>query len=274
VIITVASGKGGTGKTLIAASLALSIDEKMTFLDCDVEEPNSAIFLKPRIEKEEEATKLVPSIDYERCNFCARCEEVCAYNAIVVVKDKVMIFPELCHSCGACSVLCPAIKETKKKIGVIRKGKKGKIDFYEGVLDVGEPMATPLIRKVKKKGKGLTIVDCPPGTACPVMESVRGSNYILLVTEATPFGLSDLGMAIDAFKDMGVGMGVIVNKSLGYGEIEEFCEKRGIEVLMRIPLDKQIAEGYSEGRTLLDMGRYKGELKDLYRRIGEADSCD
>lgn len=277
-IITVASGKGGTGKTFIATSLALSINEKLTFLDCDVEEPNSAIFLKPEIEGEEEAVKLVPSVDYEKCNFCAKCEAVCAYNAIVVVKDRVMIFPELCHSCGACSTLCPknAIKEGERRIGVIRRGKREKIDFYEGVLDIGEPMATPLIRKVKKNKKGLTIVDCPPGTACPAIESVREGDYVLLVTEATPFGLSDLKMAVDTFIELKPnGMGVIINKSTGNDEeIEKFCTKKNIEVLMKIPLDRTIAEGYSKGRNLIEINPvYKEKIKDIYRRIkNETDS--
>lgn len=276
-IIAVASGKGGTGKTLIATSLAFSINEKLTFLDCDVEEPNSAIFLKPEIKGDEETTKLVPSVDYEKCNFCAKCEEVCAYNAIVVVKDKVMIFPELCHSCGACSTLCPknAIKEGKRRIGVIRRGKREKIDFYEGVLDIGEPMATPLIRKVKNKGEGLTIIDCPPGTACPVMESVRGSDYILMVTEATPFGLSDLKMAVETFTELGLKMGLIINKSIGNDEeIEKFCIEKNIEVLVKIPLDRMIAEGYSKGRNLIEISPvYKEKIKDIYRRIkNETDS--
>lgn len=277
-MIAVASGKGGSGKTLIATSLALALDEELTFLDCDVEEPNSAIFLKPEIEEEEKVYKLVPSVDYEKCNFCAKCEEVCAYNAIVVVKEKVMIFPELCHSCGACSASCPttAIREEGQEMGIIRRGKRERIEFYEGELKVGEPMATPLIRRVKSKRRELTItiVDCPPGTSCPVMESVRGSDYILLVTEDTPFGLNDLEMALATFGEMGMQirrMGVIINKSLERGEIEEFCKAEGIEVLMHLPLDREIARSYSEGRPLL---QYKEEFKSLYRRINETDSCD
>jgi MinD superfamily P-loop ATPase len=271
-IISIASGKGGTGKTMVATSFALSLfDREVTFLDCDVEEPNSAIFLKPVIEKETVVNKSIPEINDARCNLCGVCEKVCAYNAIAVV-NKVLIFPDLCHGCGACSMLCPenAIREIGVKIGIMRLGIKKNIRFIEGRLKINEPMATPLIRRVKNaEKKVLVIVDSPPGTSCPVMESVKNSDYVILVTEATPFGLSDLEMAFSTFKELGLRMGVIINKSRGKNKaIEEFCEKKGLEVLMKIPFDRKIAESYSRGTPLVEiMPEYANKFKKVYSRI-------
>ena len=271
-IISIASGKGGTGKTMVATSFVLSLsDREITFLDCDVEEPNSAIFLKPAIEKEVVVNKMIPKINDEKCNLCGVCEEVCVYNAIAVV-NKVLIFPDLCHGCGACSRLCPenAINEVGVKMGTMRTGIRENILFREGRLKINEPMATPLIRRVKNaEKKGLVIVDSPPGTSCPVMKSVKDSDYVILVTEATPFGLSDLEMAFSTFRELGLRMGVIINKSRGKnGATEKFCKKENLEILMKIPLDRKIAEAYSRGTPLVEiMPEYVNKFRKVYSRI-------
>jgi MinD superfamily P-loop ATPase len=281
-IISVASGKGGTGKTTVAVNLALALQaaEVVQFLDCDVEEPNAHFFLKPEIEKSEEVFMLIPEIDESRCNFCGKCAQVCAYHALAVLKDAVLVFSELCHGCGACSLLCPekAIREVGKRIGVVESGRAGVIDFLQGRLDIGQAMSPPLIRALKKRlnpGKTV-IIDAPPGTSCPVIESVKGSDFCLLVTEPTPFGLHDLELAAAAAKEMQIPRGVVINRaSLGNGDgkIRDFCAAEEIPVLMTVPFDRKIAEAYSRGQTILEaFPAYRERFLGLFERIGKTSS--
>jgi MinD superfamily P-loop ATPase len=259
-IIAVASGKGGTGKTTIAVNLALALraGHPVQFLDCDVEEPNAHFFLKPQIEKSQEVFMPIPEIDESLCTYCGRCAEVCAYHALAVLKDIVLVFSELCHGCGACSLLCPekAVKEVGKRIGVIESGRTDNILFGHGRRDIGPAMSPPLIRAVKKHldATRTVIIDAPPGTSCPVVESIKRSDFCLLVTEPTPFGLHDLDLAAGAAKQMKIPCGVVINRaSLGNGdrEVRDFCAREGIPVLMTIPFDRKIAEAYSRAQTLL-----------------------
>jgi MinD superfamily P-loop ATPase len=259
--VSVASGKGGTGKTTVAVNLALALQDLLPiqFLDCDVEEPNAHFFLKPRIETSEEVATLVPEIDEARCDHCGTCARVCAYNALAVVKDTVLVFGELCHGCGACAHLCPrgAIREVPLRVGVIERGRAGAIDFLQGRLDVGRAMSPPIIRALKRRldPARTVIIDAPPGTSCPVVESIRHSDLCLLVTEPTPFGLHDLELAAGAAKALGIPRGVVINRAdggPGDGRIEAFCAEEGIPLLMTIPFDRRIAEAYSRGETILD----------------------
>jgi len=276
-IISVASGKGGTGKTLVATSFALSIKgkEKVRLLDCDVEEPNDHIFLKPDFTETVPVSIKTPEIIREKCNLCGKCAEVCAYNAIAVLPNNVMTFAELCHGCGACSYLCPqkAIKEVEREIGVINHGSAGGIDFFEGKLNVGETMPVPIIRKVKEHADytGVVIVDVSPGTSCPVVESVKGSDFCLLVTEPTPFGFNDLQLAVATVRELDVPCGVIINRENKAGnDIEKYCREQKIPLMMSIPLDIEIARNYSRGMTLVEgMPEWKNKFFDLYSRILE-----
>lgn len=274
-IISVASGKGGTGKTLIATSLALSIGENVQFLDCDVEEPNAAIFLKPKIDKREKVNVLIPAVDESKCDFCGKCSEVCEYNAIVVSKNKVLIFPELCHSCGACVLLCPkqAFREKAREVGHIESGKAGGIDFVAGTLNVGEAMPVPLVSAVKKKidKQKTVIIDASPGTSCPVVKAVGGSDCCILVTESTPFGLSDLKLAVEVLKKMNIPCGVIVNKyDAEFTKTEEFCRGQKIPVLLRIPEDRKIAEAYSRGEPLVKgLPEYRDKFLEMFKEINK-----
>jgi MinD superfamily P-loop ATPase len=274
-IISIASGKGGTGKTTVATNLALFLSgeksQEVQFLDCDVEEPNAHIFLKPTIEKSRPVSLLIPDVDRKRCTFCGECAKVCAYNAIVVLKKEVLTFPELCHGCGGCSLLCPetAISERERKIGVLEEGKTGSMKFAQGRLNIGEPMATPLIRAVKKAivPDGLTIIDVPPGTSCPVIESINGSDFCLLVTEPTPFGLHDLKLAVELLKKLNIKHGVLINRAgVGDEKVNEYCKKERVPIMAQIPFDREIAVLYSRGIPLWTKGDH---YREIFRKLWE-----
>jgi len=249
--IAVASGKGGTGKTTIAVNLALSAG-KCTLVDCDVEEPNCALFLDVEPEKIADVTLEIPDFDLNRCNFCGQCADFCMYNAIAVIPpDRLLFFPELCHSCGGCALLCPeeAITEVPRVIGEVDHAATDGFKFYQGRLEVGEAMATPVIRKVKSLASGdLIIYDAPPGTSCPMIDTLAGADYALLVTEPTPFGLHDLKLAVEVVRKMEIPFSVVINRhDAGDEGVEEWCRREGIEILMRIPEDRRVARLYSRG---------------------------
>jgi MinD superfamily P-loop ATPase len=277
-IISVASGKGGTGKTLVATSLALSLKDryKVQLLDCDVEEPNDHIFMKPDITRSEAVSIPVPKIDDEKCNHCGKCAEVCAYHAIAILGEYVLTFPELCHGCGACSYLCPekAISEIPHKIGIVEKGQADGVAFGHGKLSIGQPMAPPVIRKVKGlvDRECVVIIDASPGTSCPVVEAIKGSDFCLLVTEPTPFGLNDLKLAVETVRQLRIPCGVVLNRAgVGDGKTEEYCRKENIPVLLTIPLHTNIASLYSRGVPLVEgMPEYKNSFIELYQKIEEA----
>jgi MinD superfamily P-loop ATPase len=310
--ITVASGKGGTGKTTVATSLALSLtadwqnatdqsahsasppdqsvhsvnptllrsgDSSPLFLDCDVEAPNAHIFLDPTFERRKEVNVLIPQVDEAKCTYCGRCAEVCPWHAIAVVGQKVMVFPQLCHGCGSCSLICPesAIHEIPNPIGVLETGPaRGGLTFARGVLNIGEPMAVPIIRQLKgwlspQAGQALIIIDASPGTTCPVVESMRGADIVLLVTEPTPFGLHDLRLAVQVAQELGIPAGVVINRDgVGDSGVEDYCREAGLPILMHIPLDQRIAEGIARGRPLVHiLPAYVERFRALYAQIAE-----
>jgi MinD superfamily P-loop ATPase len=274
-ILSVASGKGGTGKTLIATSLALSLQGQgaVQLLDCDVEEPNAHILLRPQIDSSRPVTVPVPAVDKEKCTYCGLCSEACAYNAIAVAGRTVLVFRELCHGCGACSYVCPAgaISEEPRQVGVVESGRAGGVRFVGGRLNVGEAMAGPVIRAVKRLAdpQATVILDAPPGTSCPVVETIRGSDFCLLVTESTPFGLSDLTIAVEVAREIDVPCGVVINRDgLGDESAERYCAQEAIPVLMRIPFDRRIAEAYCRGETLAAaMPSWQETFRQLFDRV-------
>jgi len=276
-IISVASGKGGTGKTLVATSLALSLKdrEQVQLLDCDVEEPDAHIFLKPVITSSESVYILVPKVDEDKCTYCGKCAQVCVYHAIVVLGEHVLTFPQLCHGCGACSYLCPenAISEEGREGGVVEWGHSDGIKFAHGKLNVGEAMAPPVIRKVKEQAShnGVVIVDAPPGTSCPVVESIKDSDFCLLVTEPTPFGLNDLVLAVETVRELDIPCGVVLNRAgVGDKKVEEYCQKENIPILLTIPLNTEIARLYSKGIPFVEgIPQWNGSFLKLFDKIEE-----
>jgi len=272
-IVAVASGKGGTGKTSVAVNMALSVGN-VQLLDCDVEEPNAYIFLNPKIDKTQVVTVSVPVVNEKVCNRCGKCAEFCQYNALFVGADGVLVFPDLCHSCGGCMLVCPAeaISEEPRRIGTLKHGVTGDIEVVYGELDVQKPMAVPIIAEVKRqisKDKNV-ILDSPPGTSCPVIQTVKGSDFCVLVTEPTPFGLHDLKIIVQVLENMNIPFGVVVNRA-GAGDkgVHEFCREKNIPVLMEIPYDKRIAELYSQGVPFSrEMPEWKTKFQELFKTIG------
>ena len=278
--IAVASGKGGTGKTTVAVNLAvvaaLRDGTPVGYVDCDVEEPNGHIFLEPRMTTRETVTVPVPTVDESICTACGECSRVCQFKAIVVIIDKVLTFPELCHGCGGCTLACPvgAITETPRGVGVVETGyastsrreNDSRIHFVHGVLNVGEAMPIPVIRAVKERvpDTPLVFLDAPPGTSCSMVESVRDADFVLLVTEPTPFGLNDLAIAVDTVRELGLAAGVVVNRhGAGDERIRSYCRDEGIDILAEIPDDRRVAEVYSRGGIVAE------ELPEFARRCEE-----
>lgn len=272
--IVVASGKGGTGKTLVAINLALSVDADQV-LDCDVEEPNDYIFIKPSNTISEFVELLVPEIDESKCNYCRKCAEFCQFNALFVAGETAMVFPELCHSCGGCKLVCPteAITEKPRSIGEIFSGDVNGMELVYGKLNIGEALAVPIISAVKEKAKtqGLVILDSPPGTSCPVVESVMGSDFCVMVTEPTPFGLHDMEIAAEVIMALGIPLGVVVNfAGIGDRGVYDYCEKMKLPILMEIPYDRKIAELYSRGIPFIEeMPEWRAKFQELLEKIQE-----
>lgn len=251
-----ASGKGGTGKTTVAVNLARVIED-VRLLDCDVEEPNAHLFLRPHIVERNPVYSPVPRIDESLCTYCGECAKVCAYHAILAGDNVVLTFPELCHGCGGCALFCPtgAVSEVDREVGAVELGDAGRIEFVQGILNVKEPMAGPVIRAVKKhlSEDKINIIDCPPGTACPVVEAIRGADFVLLVTEPTPFGLYDLKLAVETVRLLDIAFGVVVNRAgIGNRELHDYLVSEKIEILAEIPDDRKYAEIYSRGEIIAD----------------------
>lgn len=271
--LAVASGKGGTGKTSLACALAQALGPGAALLDCDVEEPDCALFLKPEFESETEFCVPVPVIDAAKCKAHGRCQEVCAYNAIKIFNKKPFLFEHMCHSCGGCALACPekAITEAPHPAGKIRHGRAGGLFFADGTMNIGEASPVRLIKAVKKLAPpgAHTIIDCPPGTTCPMINAVAGSDFCLLVSEPTPFGLCDLKLAVETLEKIKVPHALVINRAdLGDGEMETWCAEKGIKILLKIPFDRAIAEAYSRGETLLAARpEYRMALRAMFAAI-------
>lgn len=277
--IVVASGKGGTGKTTVATSLALAAGAPVRFLDCDVEAPNAALFLGPAIDNRKDVGIQLPVVDESRCNYRGRCAEVCEFHAIAVIGRNITIFPDLCHGCGSCTLVCPrdAISERLRVMGVLEGGPAAHgIDFAHGVMNVGEAMAIPIIRELKKWREPaaddiIEIRDAPPGASCPVVETIRGADFVLLVTEPTPFGLHDLKQVVGIARELKLPAGVVINRDgIGDNAVEAWCAEAGIPVLMRIPMERRIAEAIAAGKPLVTVApEYQPKFRALLDRITE-----
>jgi MinD superfamily P-loop ATPase len=271
-IVSVASGKGGTGKTSVAVNMALSIGN-VQLLDCDVEEPNAHLLLHPNMHRTEPVYVLVPHINEELCLHCGECVKFCQYNALFASSEKILFFPELCHSCGGCTLACPrqAITEEKRRIGALKFGAAGELKLVYGEMDVGEPMAVPLIKAVKKQieDNKNVIIDAPVGTSCPVIETVRESDLCVLVTEPTPFGLHDLKITVQVLRKMKVPFAVVVNRAgIGDKKVYTYCKEENIPILLEIPYQRKIAELYSRGVPFsLEMPEWKEKFQTLFNKI-------
>lgn len=276
--IAIASGKGGTGKTTIAVNLALALQDELpiTLLDCDVEEPNTHLFLQPDFTKQEKVLTTIPQVDDTKCDGCGKCNAFCAFNAIALVNKKPMIFPELCHGCGGCSLVCPsqAIGEVSREIGWIDCGSSQDISMTRGYLSIGSPLAPRVVNAVRESApkahaNALVIIDAPPGTSCATVAATANTDYCLLVTEPTPFGLNDLRLAVELVRKLGLPFGVIVNRAgLGEQGVYDYCHDEGIPILMEIPFDSKFAACYARGGRLVEeFPELKGKFASLWDRI-------
>jgi len=272
-IISIASGKGGTGKTTIATNLAVALGTDVNLLDCDVEEPNDYIFIQPKITRTEKVSLKVPQVDMNKCSLCGKCQEICQFQAIVVVGTTVLTFPELCHSCGGCMEVCPenAITEIDREMGIFESGSRNGLEFAYGRIFVGQVMAVPVIERVRAavQPDKANIIDAPPGTSCPVISSVKNTDFVILVTEPTPFGLNDLKLAVGMVKILAIPHGIVINRSdLGDKKVQEYAEEENIPILMEIPFSRQIAETYSQGKLLVEeLPDWKEKFIHLYEEI-------
>jgi len=272
-IISVASGKGGTGKTTVATNLAVSMETGVQLLDCDVEEPNAHLFVSPVIEQSESVFTAVPEIDKDKCTLCRKCSDICRFKVIAIVGKTILTFPELCHSCGGCMAVCPegAITEIGRELGLLEQGTFEAGDFVHGRMRIGEAMSPPLIKKVRERVKpgNISIIDAPPGTSCPVIAAMKDTDFVLMVTEPTPFGLHDLKLAVEAVKLLGIPHGLVINRSdLGNDDVWQYARTENLPILMEIPFDRAIAEAYSQGRLMVEaMPAWKGKFQELFSRI-------
>jgi len=273
--IAIASGKGGTGKTTLAVNLALSVDFPVTLVDADVEEPNGIFFLPLEIKKTKDVTIQEPVVNTTRCTSCGACAKACRFNAIAVTPQGALVFTELCHGCGGCLMACPegAITEHPRVIGSYAEGKKGNLFFIQGELNVGEAMAPPIIREIKEKaaGESMVLIDSPPGTSCPMVTAVNGADYVVLVTEPTPFGLNDLSLAVETVRALNVPFGVVINRDgIGNKGVDEYCSSESIEIIGKIPDDRKIAESYSRGEAAVGIGPgYKALFREIFHKIAD-----
>lgn len=270
-IIAIASGKGGTGKTTVAVNLALSLPGHVTILDCDVEAPNVHLFLPTETVREEVVGISTPEVDADLCNQCGECSRICQFHAIAVLGNGVIVFPELCHGCGGCTLVCPeeAISEVMRPIGVVEERRAGRRHLVQGRLNVGEALVPPLIRQVRLRCDtgGTILIDAPPGTSCSMIAAVRGADFVILVTEPTPFGLNDLELAVETVRTIGIPFGVVINRAdSGDERVHHYCTAQGIDLLLEIPDDRRVAEAYARGSTIV---KSVPEMRPLFASLAQ-----
>jgi len=275
-LIAVASGKGGTGKTTIAVNLAVVLarmGREVAYVDGDVEAPNGHLFFKPRIDAGFSVDLPVPELDEEACTACGKCAEICQYGAIIRLGGQILIFPDLCHGCGGCRLVCPegAICENPRPIGTVEEGVAGSVCFIQGCLNIGHPLAPPVIRAARQRlpERGIRLIDAPPGTACAAVQAVEGTDYVLLVAEPTPFGLNDLQLSVDMLRSLRLPFGLVINRvDDGSEDMRRYCADEGIEILLELPDDRRVAEAYSRGELMIEaLPEYRAAFVELGNRL-------